>query len=304
MTSGKVTMDGSCNPSPIRGLSRAGIGIVEVDREGNMVREIISPIPAHLAQTPQVAEYVAYAVAVRSLRRESELITDCMGVRNAAATTPSKTIAGRMKHGGIMLDTFRDPQQLRMVKEVKWVKAHRNLQEAASPEEAWLIKANDLADDAAKRAVGLHPQQDLASAAWADFYTRRFPHAVKATAIALAMFPPAAGNLKRHPQHKAVRKQSNGTGTCGPERGKFGGVKCAGTGQPSPPNEPTDRDSYVVAPWRTLRPVNWRAGGMRFARPMVTRPFCSARVAEERKLRELALLTKTVGSPPETAGWH
>ena len=98
-----------------------------------------------------------------------------------------------------MLHTIRDPQQLRMVKDVRWVKAHRNLQEAASPEEAWLIKANDLADDAAKRAVGLHPQQDLASAAWADFYTRRFPHAVKATAIALAMFPPAAGNLKRHP---------------------------------------------------------------------------------------------------------
>ena len=66
---GDVYIDGSCFPSAVKGLSRADCAIVEVDKEGFMVRQALMPVPRHFPQTAQAAEYVAYAMAMRITTR-------------------------------------------------------------------------------------------------------------------------------------------------------------------------------------------------------------------------------------------
>ena len=59
---GDVYIDGSCFPSAVKGLSRAGCAIVEVDKQGLMVRQALMLVPRRFRQIAQAAEYVAYAI--------------------------------------------------------------------------------------------------------------------------------------------------------------------------------------------------------------------------------------------------
>ena len=194
---GKLVIDGSCDPSPIRGLSRAGCCIVEADGAGRMMKEVLAPIPRHMPQTAQVAEHVAYALSVRLAEADVTIFTDCKGVKEAAQMEFERVTNPRRMNVGISRDTYRDPEQRRRVQEVKWVKAHRGVKEANDEQEKWEIMANDLADDGAKRAVKLQPQWTGTEGNAAEFYAKRFPHVAKAMAIATSMFPTAPGNMER-----------------------------------------------------------------------------------------------------------
>ena len=121
---GHVYVDGSCFPSPIKGLARAGCAVIEVSEDGELVRQSLMPVPRHLPQTAQAAEYVAYALAMRIISRPADLAGDCKGVVQMSRAPLQKMLSPRVWYAGIVLDALRHPEQRRRV-ETRWVKAHR-----------------------------------------------------------------------------------------------------------------------------------------------------------------------------------
>ncbi len=197
--SGAIFVDGSCTTSQVRGIARAGCAAVEVDEQGRIIREVGMVIPAAVAQTPQAAEYGGLLLAIGQLEAEADLYTDCLGVQRAYEKGPGKAIDARRKHGATVLLMGSDPDKKARVRNLRWVKAHREIDSAANEQEEWMIKGNAAADEAAKRAVKSHPQPDPQAVAELEYYCRRFPLVAKVVGIALAKFPPAPGNLQRRP---------------------------------------------------------------------------------------------------------
>jgi ribonuclease HI len=199
---GEIFIDGSCTASPIRGLARAGSTAVEVGEDGSAVREMSINIPAAVAQTAQAAEYGGYYLVLKCLTDKANVYTDCLGVKQASGLDADKLVDPRRKHGATVLAAHADPEQRGRCKAVQWVKAHRCIDSAANDRDRWLIKGNGEADAAAKRAVQLHAQPAPEVAAEVEHYCSRFPLVARAVGTALALFPPAPGNLKRHPPPK------------------------------------------------------------------------------------------------------
>ena len=122
---GHIYVDGSCYPSPVRGMARAGSAIVEVKDDGTPIRYAVLPVPRHLPQTAQAAEHIANAVAMRIITREADVASDCKGVVQTATAPLDKAIATSSFYGGILLDTWRVPEQRQRV-QLRWVPAHRS----------------------------------------------------------------------------------------------------------------------------------------------------------------------------------
>ena len=60
---GSVFIDGSCTRHPVKDLCRASFAVVMVNSGGIPVISVLAPVWSHLPQTPQAAEYCAYAGA-------------------------------------------------------------------------------------------------------------------------------------------------------------------------------------------------------------------------------------------------
>ncbi len=156
-------------------------------------------VSATVAQTPQAAEYGGLLLAVGQLQTGADLFTDCLGVQQAFTRDPTRSTDARRKHGATILLTNADPQKKAHVRSVQWVRAHRGINAATDEQDAWQIRGNAAADEAAKRAVTAHPQPTPEAKAELEYYCRRFHLVAKAIGIALSKFPPAPGNLVRRP---------------------------------------------------------------------------------------------------------
>ncbi len=197
VSTGSLFIDGSCTVSPIRGLARAGSCVTEIDRQGNVLRELRVPVPQSIRQTAQAAEHVGYFAAVTQLLRRTDFYVDCKGVQVAATGNQGRATGARMKNGGIILAAHAIPERRNLVGAVHWVKAHRSAEQEEDAEEKWRILGNAAADAGAEKAVQLHPQPAPEHAASLAFYTRRFELVAKAVGAALELFPSAGGRMER-----------------------------------------------------------------------------------------------------------
>ncbi len=210
---GKVYVDGSARPSPIRGLARAAGSLVMTDVNGEPRKTIQAVVPRHLPQTSQAAEHYVMALAYEGARGAVEAIGDCYNVVRGFAAAPAKALSPARKYAGIILSSFRDPVRRRMV-ELRWTKAHRAATGAEDPGEIADIKGNDAADRAAKQALALHPPLGQELQATVDFYAARAPHVVAAVTTAMAAFPRMQTDMGRIPRsadgrvtHRGARHQ-------------------------------------------------------------------------------------------------
>ncbi len=197
---GHVYFDGSSRQNAIRDLTRAGGAVIMADEQGRPIRRAMAAVPAHLPQTPQSAENLAFVLSVRALDMQSTVKGDCKAVVDAANAPCAAMVAARRKYGGLIMDSLRDPARRRHAGRVEWVKAHRKLtgkEDAATRRD---ILGNEAADGAANEARESHPPLGPEAEAWALYYTKRAPLVAKAAAAVLPLFPPAPGNLPRRPK--------------------------------------------------------------------------------------------------------
>ncbi len=201
---GRVYVDGSACPSPIKGLARAAGSLVMTDVNGEPRKTIQAVVPRHLPQTSQAAEHYVMALAYEGARGAVEAIGDCYNVVRGFAAAPAKALSPARKYAGIILSSFRDPGRRRMV-EVRWTRAHRAITGAEGPGEIADIRGNDAADKAAKQALALHPPLGQELQATVDFYVARAPHVVAAVTAAMAAFPRMQTDMGRLPRADGVR---------------------------------------------------------------------------------------------------
>ncbi len=202
----RLYVDGSAEPSAIRGLERAGSAIVEDDGHGNPSKIVRIAVPRHLPQTAQSAEYVAMASVYQFANRAAEAVGDCLGVVKAMGAKPHASLAARKKYGGIVLSTWAQPHQRELVRSVRWTKAHRKPTGDEPPEVLRDIAGNNAADKAANEARELHPSFGPDVKAAVAFATRRAPWVARAVSAALERFPRAPGNMQRKPRPRTVKQ--------------------------------------------------------------------------------------------------
>ena len=76
---GDIFGDGSCLFPNIKCLSRAGFGIVQVSKEGHLLRSIYGTVPASYPQNSLAAEYAALSSAI-GVGQGTAYIGDCAEV--------------------------------------------------------------------------------------------------------------------------------------------------------------------------------------------------------------------------------
>ncbi len=202
---GRVYVDGSCQPSTVRGLARAAMALVTADGSGNHGKVLQLPVPRHLPQTAQAAECLVVAVAHDAAKGMVEVIGDCLNVVRAFQQSAARALLPSRKYAGIVLDSFKDLARRRMVT-VRWTKAHREEATARNEEEAREIRGNNAADAAAKEAVNLHPPLGADVVRKVEFYERRAPHVVAAVTAAMELFPRAPTGLNRIPKPRTIEE--------------------------------------------------------------------------------------------------
>ncbi len=197
---GRVYIDGSAQPSAIDGLARAGACVAEVDDRGRMIKKLTCAVPAHLPQTSQAAEHLAAAIAFRCITRVATVYCDCLGVVKALNDQGGVATFAKRRYGGLLLDTVRDPARRRLCQRVQWIKAHRHEANAEDAEDLINIKGNAVADEGADEAVKQHVGIGGDLKTDIDFWEKRARLVVRAVGVAMAMFPPAPGDMKKRPR--------------------------------------------------------------------------------------------------------
>ncbi len=198
--SGHVFHDGSCTTSIFRGLQRASMALVQVDGDAKPVKTVSIPIWGTLPQTPQAAEYAAYAGLSHVLTAPTTTYGDCKGVLDHAALDPARRHEGRRKYAGVLLSMARFPRGMANIVSSVKVKAHQCIENLTDAQERWQAIGNDLADAAAKEALKRHPQPSAEVEAKIRWWENRARHVVTAVATAMTHFPPMGGKLKKKPR--------------------------------------------------------------------------------------------------------
>ncbi len=193
---GRTYVDGSCKPSPIRELARAGCSLIVYGNGLQPSKTIRLPVPPHLPQTSQAAEYLAMATGFTYARGPSEVVGDCLAVARAFASASVRALAPVRKYGGLTLAAFRDAGPVKTVT-ARWTKAHRAPTGREDGDELRDIRGNEAADAAAKEAVELHPPLGTDLEAEVEFYDKRARHVVNAVTAAMQLYPPAPSSMER-----------------------------------------------------------------------------------------------------------
>ncbi len=200
---GRAYVDGSCIPSVIRGLARASCALVTCTAAGVPIKTLQLPVPRHLPQTSQAAEYLIMAVAFEFLRGTTAIVGDCLNVVKAYAADARKALAPTRKYAGLVASSFKNPAARRDAT-VSWTRAHRTPTGRESAEEAADIHGNAAADTAAGAAIALHPALGADVEAAVEYHTKRIKHVVAAVAAAMAIFPPAPRDMARAPRPTTI----------------------------------------------------------------------------------------------------
>ncbi len=154
---GHFFVDGSCTTHEIPELRRAGWAVVVTNPVGELIATIRSPLWKDLPQTPQAAEFVAYAAAVQYMAGPSTVFGDCANVIKQATASPSARIAPMKRYSGVMRDLLKYPHRIAHQEAFVKVKAHMDIHSIQEEEGRRLAVGNDLADRLAKGAVKDHP---------------------------------------------------------------------------------------------------------------------------------------------------
>ncbi len=195
---GRTYVDGSCKPSPIRGLARASCSLVVYGDGSAPVKTISMPVPPHLPQTAQAGENLGMALGYLHASGPTDLVGDCLGVVRAFSSAALKILAPSRKYAGLALAAFRPRPKGEVT--ARWTKAHRTLNGQETEEELRDFRGNDAADKAAKEAIQLHPQRGADLDADIAYYEKRAHHVICAVTAAMALFPPAPSNMNRAPR--------------------------------------------------------------------------------------------------------
>ncbi len=202
---GRTYVDGSCVPSVVRGLARAAFSIVVYGSHGALEKTIRMPVPPHLPQTSQAAEYLAMATGFTYARGPADVVGDCLNVVRAFVGASRRALSPARKYAGLALAAFRECASTRATT-ARWTKAHRNPTGKETEEELFDLRGNAAADEAAKQAVLLHPQFGTTADAELAFYAKRAPHVVSAVVAAMQLFPPAPTKMERAPRPRDARE--------------------------------------------------------------------------------------------------
>ena len=189
--------DGSCDTSPIAELRRAACAVVQVDNDGNPMRRISAVIPRSLPQTPQAGEYVAAGLAIMFANDELTYVGDCKGVVRDLMRPVKSMISPLRKYAGVLMHTLALPEQRARLQGVEWMPSHLALQQGASDKDRRNHAGNMFADLAAKEARMRHPPLGELVTKESEYYIKRAPFVARAIGVAMALFPPRDGRLKR-----------------------------------------------------------------------------------------------------------
>ncbi len=186
---GHFFVDGSCTTHEIPELRRAGWAVVVTTPEGELVATIRSPLWHDLPQSPQAAEFVAYAAAVQYMAGPSTVFGDCANVIRQATASPRARIAPTRKYSGVMRDMLKYPHRLAHQESFVKVRAHVDIHSIQEEEGRRLAMGNDLADRLAKEAVKDHPAPSPAEEAMLAVDLADAKAIVKYAAAALRRWP-------------------------------------------------------------------------------------------------------------------
>ncbi len=243
---GRFFIDGSCSTHVTPEMRRAGWAIVIKDAEDNAVARISSPLWRDLPQTPQAAEYVAYAAAVQFVAGPSRFYGDCANVIRQAGAAPSKVCAPTARYSSVLRDAQRLPERLRNIAEFKKVKAHVDPNSVHDPEERREVMGNAEADLLAKAAARRHPAQTPAEEAMLETRIKDAEWIMRLASTVL---------LRWLPQNKQPAAKKAG--------GKVGAPKCNG--------RPHDWE-FAESAWRCRECLYCAIGAT--SNPKGTRGFC------------------------------
>ncbi len=202
---GSLYVDGSCFPSPIRGLARAAMAIRMVSPLGDPIKTLQMAVPRHLPQTAQVAENLSTAVAYQSIRGAADIAGDCLNVVKAFAAPIARALRPSNKYAGLVMSAYADIGRWRTTG-IRWIRAHRKATGEEDRQEAIDIAANAAVDLAAKEAVAMHPPLGTDITAGVEYHAKRAPHVVAAVTAAMRLFPPAPKGLPRAPRPSTIEE--------------------------------------------------------------------------------------------------
>ena len=195
--SGNLFIDGSCVPSGIQGLARAGAAVVQANDAGHTEWALIMAVPEGLGQTSQKAEHLALAMAIGELRGEATIYSDFSNVVRGACNKTKLATDPRSRVAAIHLGSWRDPGKWEWCKEVVKVKAHQDVSKIEDEDLRWKAVGNNLADAKANEARLLHPCVPIDLVKKAEYYEKRAPFVARAMGVALSLFQPREGDLER-----------------------------------------------------------------------------------------------------------
>ncbi len=182
-------IDGSCTASPFIELRRAGASVVACDTLGRERARAIMPIPRELHQTPQAAEYGAFALVLHLMAGQAQVYGDCMSVVRDSERKAVAVLRRAGVNAGIVRAALTDLPNWRLMGAIKKVKAHQNAATMPEGREKILAIGNGLADEAAKQAAAMHPQPAPAQESLLQARLARAPLILKTVAHTMEIFP-------------------------------------------------------------------------------------------------------------------
>ena len=156
---GETFPDGSCTAAPLAELRRASWAVAWPRPCQPGTFDIIAgPVWDTLPQTPQAAEYVAYAVAAQAalLSSKVHLVPDCLGVIQAHNSTVPLLQRHRQQYAGLVRIAKVDAAGAFLC-QASHIKAHQSAEDVADTCIRRWIAGNSVADCSAKSAVACHP---------------------------------------------------------------------------------------------------------------------------------------------------
>ncbi len=144
-----------------------------------------------LPQTPQAAEFVAFAAALQYISGPTVIDGDCQHVvTQATAPILAARIAPNKRYSGVVRDTLKYPAGLRNLIAVEKVKAHVDPESLSDPRLRQHAIGSGMADELAKSAVARHPRQAIAEEKMLEVTLEDASAIVAFAAEALQHWPP------------------------------------------------------------------------------------------------------------------
>ncbi len=207
---GNFYFDGSCTTHVVPELRRAGFSIIIKDPSNKPLARVSTPLWEGLPQTPQAAEFAAYAGAVQYVGGPSWFFGDCLNVLRQANGSQRRSVAPHLRYSGVMKDVLKRPEQARCVQAFVKVKAHRCIDAIADADERIKAQGNAEADELAKAAVSRHPRAAPAEEAMLQTAIEDGRTIIRLAAAILKKWPPLKVRFTRGPAGDKDQGQRKG----------------------------------------------------------------------------------------------